>query len=171
MSRHICKKYKIIPMTREHWPSVSQIYLEGITGGHATFETAVPAWDHWDAAHHTFARLVVLVDQEVKGWAALSRSSPRKAYDGVADVTIYVGATTRGQGFGHALLEALIPESESCGIWTLQAGIFPENVASIKLHQRFGFREVGRRERIGKLNGAWRDTVLMERRSGIVGTD
>jgi phosphinothricin acetyltransferase len=162
---------KLLSLTREHWPKVREIYLAGIASGDATFETAAPAWEEWDAAHLKFARLIVSGNGEVKGWAALSRISARKAYAGVAEVSVYVASDCRGKGYGKALLEALIAESENNAIWTLQAGIFPENVASIALHRAAGFREVGRRDRIAKLNGVWRTTVLMERRSALVGIE
>jgi phosphinothricin acetyltransferase len=153
------------------WPRVSEIYLEGIATGHATFETEAPSWELWDAAHLPFARLVAWNGANVAGWAALSAVSQRCVYGGVAEVSVYVSSARRGAGIGGALLRALIEESERNGIWTLQAGIFPENSASIALHLACGFREVGRRERIGKLNGVWRDTVLLERRSKTIGTD
>jgi L-amino acid N-acyltransferase YncA len=171
MSRRIYARIELSPMKASDWPAVREVYLAGIASGNATFETTTPSWDQWDAAHLTFGRLVASGDGKMKGWAALSRVSPREAYAGVVDVSIYVAADARGQGYGHALLEALIVEAESNGIWMLQAGIFPENLASIKLHQRCGFRQVGSRERIAKLNGIWRNTVLMERRSTLVGTD
>ena len=158
-------------MRAEHWESVRAIYLEGIATGHATFETEAPDWPRWDGAHHRFARLVALADGRVAGWAALSPVSSRKAYAGVAEVSVYVGARRRGEGVGRALLEALIKESEANGVWTLQAGIFPENEASVALHLACGFREVGRRERVARLGGRWRDTVLLERRSKLVGAD
>ena len=160
----------LLSLTRKHWPKVREIYLAGIASGHATFETAAPSWEEWDAAHLNFARLIVCRDTEVKGWAALSRVSARKAYEGVAEVSVYVAADCRGQGYGKELLKGLVAGSENHAIWTLQASIFPENVASITLHRTAGFREVGRRERIAKLNGVWRTTVLMERRSIVVGT-
>jgi L-amino acid N-acyltransferase YncA len=166
MSRRM---HKIGPMSADDWPDVVRIYREGIQSGHATFETEVPSWERWDAAHLPFARLVLTVEDVVKGWAALSKASARSVYSGVAEVSVYVASESRGQGFGIALLEALIRESEANGIWTLQASIFPENTSSIALHRRFGFREVGRRERIAKLHGVWRDTVLLERRSSVVG--
>ena len=156
-------------MAAADWPDVARIYREGIDSGHATFETEVPSWEGWDAAHLPFARLVALVADEVIGWAALSRVSAREVYSGVAEVSVYVSDKSRGQGIGRVLLEALIKESESNGIWTLQASIFPENAASIRMHQRCGFREVGGRERIAKLRGVWRDTVLLEHRSRALG--
>ncbi|HVF28621.1 MAG TPA: GNAT family N-acetyltransferase [Pyrinomonadaceae bacterium] len=158
-------------MTSAHWELVRSIYLEGIATGNATFETQAPAWESWDAAHLTHSRLIVRVGGTICGWAALSRVSSRCVYGGVAEVSAYVGSNHRGKGFGRALLEALVVSSERNGIWTLQAGVFPENEASIALHEACGFREVGRRERIGKLSGRWRDTVLLERRSMIVGVD
>ena len=157
-------------MSDDDWEMVRKIYLEGIASGHATFETEAPSWVDWDANHHQFARLILKSNAEIVGWATLSRVSRRKVYEGVAEVSVYIASNARGQGFGLRLLESLIEESESHGIWTLQASIFPENIASIRLHHRCGFREVGRRERIAKLNGVWRDTVLLERRSTRVGT-
>ena len=162
---------EIRAMSAVDWETVRKIYLQGIESGHATFETQAPSWEDWDENHHQFARLVLTKNNAISGWAALSRVSRRAAYNGVAEVSVYVAAQARGQGFGLKLLQSLIEESEAHGIWTLQAGIFPENVASISLHRRCGFREVGRRERIAKLGGVWRDTLLMERRSTQVGTD
>ncbi|MGI8567360.1 MAG: GNAT family N-acetyltransferase [Pyrinomonadaceae bacterium] len=158
-------------MTSVHWASVRSIYLEGITTGNATFETQAPVWESWDAAHLPHSRLVVRAGDTIGGWAALSPVSSRCVYGGLAEVSVYVGGNHRGEGLGRSLLEALIVPSERNGIWTLQAGVFPENEASIALHAACGFREVGRRERIGKLSGRWRDTVLLERRSMIVGVD
>jgi phosphinothricin acetyltransferase len=149
---------------------VKEIYLEGIATGHATFETDAPSWEVWDDAHLGFARLVARDGQKISGWAALSPVSRREAYAGVAEVSVYVAANDRNAGVGRALLEALITESEKNGIWMLQAVVFPENAATIALHLRCGFREIGRRERIGKLNGVWRDTILLERRSPLIGT-
>jgi L-amino acid N-acyltransferase YncA len=159
-------------MLPEHWPEVRAVYVEGLATGDATFETEAPGWERWDATHLRACRLVVLAEgKRVAGWAALSPVSARKVYAGVAEVSVYVGAAFRGRGVGRMLLEALVRESESEGIWTLQAGIFPENVASVELHRSCGFRLVGRRERVGRLAGRWRDTVLLERRSQTVGTD
>jgi phosphinothricin acetyltransferase len=152
------------------WPQVREIYLEGIATGHATFETDAPSWEVWGDAHLGFARLVARDGRKIPGWAALSPVSRRQAYAGVAEVSVYVAANDRNAGVGRALLEALITESEKNGIWMLQAVVFPENAATIALHLRCGFREVGRRERIGKLNGMWRDTILLERRSLLIGT-
>ena len=167
MSRRMCN---IEAMEAVDWEMVREIYLEGIASGHATFETQAPSWDEWDANHHKFARLILRSNEEIMGWAALSGVSRRKVYEGVAEVSVYVASKAQGQGFGQRLLETLIAESENSGIWTLQASIFSENIASIRLHLSCGFREVGRRERIAKRNGVWRDTVLMERRSTSVGT-
>ena len=153
------------------WGQVAAIYQEGIATGHATFETSVPPYEQWDPAHLDVARLVARHGDAIAGWAALSPVSRRRVYAGVAEVSVYVASASRGSGLGRKLLEALIAESERHGIWTLQAGIFPENTASIALHRACGFREVGRRARIGKLNGVWRDTVLLERRSPVVGID
>src|SRR5436190_13214890 len=153
------------------WEQVRRIYLEGIAAGNATFETVTPSWEAWDAAHLPFARLVARDEDRVAGWAALSPVSQRCVYGGVAEVSVYVSQTHRHSGLGRQLLSALISESEQNGIWTLQAGMFPENVGSLTLHRRSGFREVGRRERIGKLNGVWRDTILWERRSSLVGME
>jgi L-amino acid N-acyltransferase YncA len=147
------------------WPSVAAIYAEGIATGIATFETVVPAYDAWDAAHLPGHRLVAVSRGSVVGWAALSAVSQREVYRGVAEDTIYVAESARGHGIGKALLRALASAAERAGIWTLQAAIFPENAMSIALHERCGFRVVGTRERLGKLDGAWRDVILMERRS------
>ena len=158
------------PMHETDWQQVRLIYEEGIGTGHATFETAAPAWESWDGDHLKTCRLVAKKDGSVVGWAALSPISERCAYGGVAEVSVYVAAAEWGQGIGKALLLELINESEQAGIWTLQAGIFPENKASIKLHHACGFREVGRRKRLGQLNGIWRDVCLLERRSEVAGT-
>ena len=160
----------ILPMTKKHWDAVRQIYWEGIATGKATFEESVPEWTEWDARHLPTCRLIARTGDTVLGWAALSRVSSRQVYKGVAEVSIYIAEGARGRGIGPALLTSLIAESERNGIWTLQAGIFAENATSIRLHQRAGFRIVGTRERIACLNGTWRDTLLMERRSTIVGT-
>jgi L-amino acid N-acyltransferase YncA len=159
----------IEPLLAADWPAVRAIYLEGLASGNATFETEAPSWEEWDKNHLSFARLAARDTGTVLGWAALNPVSRRQVYAGVAEVSVYVGAASLGRGIGRLLLEALVRESESHGIWTLQAGIFPENTASIVLHERCGFREVGRRERIGKLKGRWRDTMLLERRSRTVG--
>jgi phosphinothricin acetyltransferase len=159
----------IEPLAPADWDAVRRIYLEGIATGNATFEQSAPEWEKWDAGHMKTCRLVARAEDKVLGWAALSPVSGRCVYAGVAEVSVYVAEHARGRGVGDALLMALIRESERNGVWTLQAGIFPENAASIKLHQRSGFRIVGTRERPGQLNGRWRDVVLMERRSKTVG--
>jgi phosphinothricin acetyltransferase len=160
----------VMEMEPDDWNEVRAIYLEGIATGQATFETTAPSWDVWDKAHLQSPRLVAF-STRVLGWAALSHVSSRAAYFGVAEVSVYVTEAARGQGLGRMLLQALIEASEQLGIWTLQASIFPENVASISLHKKCGFREVGTRRRVAKLNGAWRDTVLLERRSETSGND
>lgn len=155
-------------MTNEDWPAVQAIYLEGIATGNATFETSAPQWEIWDVGHLKSCRLVARLEGEIVGWAALSPVSGRCVYAGVAEVSVYVAEKGRGRGVGGALLKALVEASEREGIWTLQAGIFPENQASIAIHLRCGFREVGRRERIGKMSGRWRDVLLLERRSATI---
>jgi phosphinothricin acetyltransferase len=152
-----------------HWDDVARIYEEGIATGDATFETEVPSWERWDAAHLAELRLVAVHKQHVVGWTALSAVSDRCVYGGVAEESVYVAAACRGQGVGRALLEELIRCSEAAGIWTIQTGIFPENQASLRLHERVGFRVVGIRERIGQLGAVWRDVVLLERRSPSIG--
>jgi phosphinothricin acetyltransferase len=161
--------YKITFMQPEDWAAVREIYGEGIATGNATFETELPEWEKWDSSHREDCRLVARGDEEILGWAALSPVSGRRVYAGVAEVSVYVAAAARGRGVGKALLKALIEESEPHGIWMLQAGIFPENAASISLHKSCGFREVGVRHRIGKLGDTWRDVLLLERRSLRVG--
>ena len=161
--------YAIYKMKPGHWEQVRHIYLEGIATGDATFECDAPTWEQWDAGHLTKGRLVAYADESVIGWGALSPVSSRCVYEGIAEVSVYVSRSRRGQGVGSALASAMIEDSETQGLWTLQASLFPENTASLALHLRHGFREVGRRERIGKMNGIWRDTILLERRSSIVG--
>jgi L-amino acid N-acyltransferase YncA len=151
------------------WEDVRAIYHEGIKTRNATFETEVPAWELWDRSHLPVGRLVARGSDEVEGWAALSPVSDRCCYRGVAEASVYVGSRHRNAGVGTALLRALIEASERNGIWTLQAGIFPENAASMGLVKKCGFREIGRRERLGKLDGVWRDVLLLERRSRVAG--
>ena len=153
----------------DDWPEVARIFEEGIRTGDATFETEVPTWEAWDAAHLPEHRLVAERDGLVVGWIALVPVSPRPCYAGVAEVSAYVGKEARGQGVGAELLAALIESSERAGIWTLETGVFPENAVSLGLLQRFGFRVVGTRERIGQMHGMWRDVVFLERRSEVVG--
>ena len=152
------------------WPEVARIYEDGMRTGNATFETGVPSWESWDAAHSEH-RLVAELDGKVAGWAALVPYSDRCCYSGVAEDSVYVASWAQGRGVGRALLEQLISLSEAAGIWTLQAGIFPENKASLRLHLGCGFRLVGVRERIGELDGVWRDVLLLERRSEEKGTN
>ena len=158
-------------MASGDWEAVRAIYLEGIATGHATFETDAPTWKRWDQNHFPDPRVVAVVNDRVVGWGALSSVSSRAAYAGVAEVSVYVSALARGAGIGKALLQSLITQSQAFGIWTLQASIFPENTVSLSLHESCGFRRIGRRERIAQLNGIWRDTVLLERRSDRMGTD
>jgi len=158
----------ISPLTPADWEQVRAIYLEGIASGQATFETAAPSWEQWDAAHHPFARLAARSDGRVIGWAALSPVSRRKCYAGVAEVSVYMAASFRGRGVGRRLLESVIVESERHGIWTLQGATFPSNAASLRLQKSCGFREIGRCERIAQLHGEWRDTILTERRSAVL---
>jgi len=160
----------ISSMGESDWDDVRRIYAEGIATGNATMETAPPPWESWDSAHRPDCRLVARDSGRMLGWAALSRVSERCAYGGVAEVSVYVSQEARGRGVGRRLLEELVRASEEAGVWTLQAGIFPENAASLSIHQRCGFRVVGVREKLGKLGSAWRDVALLERRSERVGT-
>lgn len=162
---------RIDPMQLDDWPAVRAIYLEGIATRQATFEIQAPSWETWNASHLPLTRLVAREAETVVGWAALSPVSGRKAYAGVAEVSVYTAESSRGAGLGRQLLEALIAESEANGIWSLQAVMFPENAGSVALHRRCGFRDVGRRERIARLDGVWRDTILLERRSRRIGID
>ncbi|MFL5340881.1 MAG: GNAT family N-acetyltransferase [Gemmataceae bacterium] len=161
--------FSIAPFTAADWDQIRSIYLDGIATGNATFETEAPTWEQWDAAHRSDGRLAARAGDDLLGWAALSPVSRRRVYAGVAEVSLYVGASHRGHGIGTALLKALIAETERLGIWTLQGGTFPENSASLRLQTACGFRIIGRRERIGCLDSVWRDTVLTERRSAVVG--
>jgi L-amino acid N-acyltransferase YncA len=156
------------PMNADDWPAVATIYAEGIASGDATFETEAPSWDAWDADHLPDHRLVALLDGEVVGWAALAPASSQCATRGVAQDSVYVADRARGRGIGTALIEALVASSEHAGIWTLECGIFPENTASIRLHERAGFRVLGVRERLGRLRGEWRDVAFLERRSPLL---
>jgi L-amino acid N-acyltransferase YncA len=152
-------------MRAEDWPAVKAIYEQGIATRQATFETEAPEWEAWDAGHHTALRLVAEEDGIVIGWAALSPVSRRECYAGVVEESVYVAEGARGRGIGIALLARLCSDADAAGIWTIQTSIFPENVASLELHRRCGFRVVGVRERIAKLDGVWRDTVMLERRT------
>jgi L-amino acid N-acyltransferase YncA len=156
------------PLQPDDWDAVAEIYWDGMRDGLATFQTEVPSWGEWDAAHLPGHRLVADLLGEVVGWAALSPASRRRCYAGVVEDSIYVARGARGLGIGRALLDALVAGSEAAGIWTIQTSIFPENRASLALHERCGFRVVGIRERIAKRDGIWRDTVFLERRSGVI---
>jgi phosphinothricin acetyltransferase len=162
---------KLRPLKKEDWPAVAEIYKQGIDTGNATFQTDIPTWEAWDSGHLKICRIVATNDDEIIGWAALTLVSGRCVYTGVAEVSVYVASSYKGQKIGTRLLESLISQSESKGFWTLQAGIFPENIGSIKLHEKLGFRQLGFREKIGKMNGIWRDTILLERRSKKVGIE
>jgi L-amino acid N-acyltransferase YncA len=153
----------------DDWPAVRTIYEEGIRSGDATFETETPSWERWDAAHPEL-RIVAEREGSVVGWAALSPASARRCYRGVGEVSVYVAEEARGAGLGRTMLAELVGRSEQAGYWTLTAGVFPENEASIRLHNACGFRAVGIRERVGELRGHWRDVVLLERRSTLIGT-
>jgi phosphinothricin acetyltransferase len=160
--------FTIADLRPEHWPEVARIYAGGIATGEATFETEVPSWEGWDESHLTGHRFVAVHDGEVVGWVAVSPVSDRCVYGGVVENSVYVAERARGGGVGRALLERLIASTEAAGVWTIQTGIFPENEASVRLHERVGFEVVGRRKRLGKLNGVWRDVLLLERRSDAV---
>ena len=155
-------------LTEDDWSAVAEIYWDGLRDGLATFETEVPSWEDWNAAHFPEHRLVAELLGEVVGWAALSPASKRRCYAGVAENSVYIAREARGRGIGRSLLEALIAGAEAAGIWTIQTSIFPENRASLALHERCGFRVVGTRERIAKRDGIWRDTVFLERRSEVI---
>ena len=155
----------IAPLTEADWPAVREIYAEGIATRNATFETEAPAWERWDATHLAGHRLLARVAGRVAGWAALSPVSDRCAYAGVAENSVYVAAWAQRRGVGRALLQALLRGADAGGIWTVQTGIFPENAASLALHRACGFRVVGTRERIGQLDGRWRDVLFLERRA------
>lgn len=155
-------------LRQEHWPEVARIYADGIATGNATFETEVPSWERWDAAHLAAHRFVALCGDRVVGWVAVSPVSDRCVYGGVVENSVYVAEQARGRGVGRTLLERLIASTEAARIWTIQTGVFPENEASVRLHERVGFELVGRRRRLGKLHDVWRDILLLERRSPVV---
>ncbi len=159
----------IEPLEASHWPRVRDIFVEGIESGNATFETEAPEWEVWDEGHLQACRYVAVDHGRVLGWSALSPVSDRCAYTGVGEVSVYVAADARGKGVGTRLMEALVEGSEALGYWTLQAGVFPENDASVRVHTRAGFRLVGRRSALGQMDGVWRDVLLLERRSETVG--
>jgi len=156
---------EIRPMTTGDWPAVQAIYAESIAARDATFETAPPDYAAFDAGHHAAHRFVAVDDGELLGWVALAPTSSRACYAGVAANSVYVAGHARERGVGSALMQALLASADAGGIWTIQAGMFPENAASLALHERHGFRLVGRFERIAQLDGVWRDTVLLERRA------
>ena len=160
---------RVRPLTKSDWEDVRAIYIQGISTGNATFEPKAPSWDRWHGGHLHDCRLVAEESRKDVGWAALSSVSDRCVYAGVAETSIYISEAARGRGVGKALLRRLVEGSEQAGIWMLQAGVFPENKASIALHESCGFRVVGLRERLGKLNEVWRDVFLLERRSKVVG--
>ncbi len=155
------------PIQATHYPDIRRIYEEGIATGHATFQTEGTDWDTWNNSHLQHSRFIAIADGIVVGWVALSSVSSRCVYAGVAELSVYVGAGQRGKGIGDALLQQAIAESEKNGIWTLQSGIFPENTASVLIHEKNGFRVVGVREKIGKMGDIWRDNLLLERRNGL----
>jgi L-amino acid N-acyltransferase YncA len=162
---------EVIQLLQTHWPAVRNIYLQGIATKQATFQTDSPSWEDWDQSHVDNLRYVAVLNGQIVGWAALSPVSSRCVYAGVCEVSIYVQEGNRGQGVGATLLQSLITNSERNNIWTLQSGIFPENISSIALHEKFGFRKIGLREKVGKMDGIWRDVLLMERRSKLIGQD
>ncbi|AWX44892.1 Phosphinothricin acetyltransferase [Flagellimonas maritima] len=157
-------------MKASDWKQVSQIYEQGIATGLATFEQQIPSYESWDNAHVKECRIIAISSAKILGWAALSPVSSRCVYGGVGEVSVYVASNSKGKGVGRLLLEQLISESETAGFWTLQSGIFPDNESSIALHKKTGFRYIGKRERIGKINGEWKDNLLFEKRSEVVGT-
>ena len=165
MSSVPATELRVEPMRADDWPAVREIYLEGIATGEATFETGAPSWEGWDAAHLPELRFVARHEGVVVGWVAASPVSERCVYRGVVEHSVYVAAAARGRGTGRRLLETLIAATDAAGIWTIQSGIFPENGASLALHEACGFRRVGVRERIGQLDGRWRDVILLERRA------
>ena len=160
------------PLVPEDWPSVEEIYRQGIESGDATFETEVPDWESWNAARSPDCRIVAEVDGSVVGYGGLSPVSKRPVYSGVREVMIYIAASARGLGVGGRLLRRVVDATEALGIWTLQAGIFPENKASIRIFEKVGFKVLGTHDRLGRFHdGRWRDVVLMERRSRVAGID
>lgn len=165
------KSLEIDVMSSNHWSEIAAIYQEGIQTGYATFEKEIPTWEKWNNSHLESCRLIALMDNQIVGWAALSPVSFRCVYGGVAEVSIYISKNHRGQNIGNILLKKLIKESEKNEIWTLQSGVFRENIESIKLHENLGFRQIGFREKVGKLDGVWKDNILFERRSKIIGID
>jgi L-amino acid N-acyltransferase YncA len=160
--------FELRPLGRGDWPAAADIYWDGMRDGLSTFETEVPSWEAWDRQHHRDHRLVADLLGDIVGWAALAPVSTRRCYAGIAENSVYVARTARGLGIGRALLEALIAGGEAAGIWTIQTSVFPENRASLALHETCGFRVIGVRKRIARRDGVWRDTVFLERRSEVV---
>jgi L-amino acid N-acyltransferase YncA len=160
---------EIIAMLDSHWDAVKLIYTQGMATGNATFQTEAPTWEQWNNGHLMHSRIVAINNKEVVGWAALSPVSTRLVYAGVAEVSIYIADDNKGKGIGNLVLKELIFQSEVNGIWTLQAGIFPENIASVTLHIKNGFKVIGTKEKIGKMKNVWRDNFFLERRSKIIG--
>lgn len=165
------KNLRFRPIEKKDWPRISEIYALGITTGNATFQEEIPSWENWNKTHIIPCRILVEIDTQIIGWAALSLVSSRYVYRGVSEISIYIDPCFSGKKIGVSLLQKLILASEKQGFWTLQAGIFPENTASLTIHKHLGFRTIGKRERVGKLKGVWRDTVLLERRSLVIGVD
>ena len=165
----IAANMNLVNISEENYPEVARIYGEGLLTGTATFETTIPSWEKWNSGHLSFGRIIAIEENNYLGWASLSPVSSRCVYGGVAEVSVYVSEVARGKGVGEFLLKNLIEISEENNIWTLQSGIFRDNVASHKLHMKCGFREVGYKEKVGQLRGVWKDNVLLERRSKIVG--
>ena len=161
----------ITPLTKNHWTEVKTIYEQGLKTRVATFETESPSWEEWTQSHLSICRFVVLEHNQVIGWIAVSAVSSRCVYGGVAEISVYVHEEHRGKGIGKLLLAEVITESENNGYWMLQAGIMPANVGSVKLHESLGFRIVGYREKISKVDSVWQDNLLLERRSKVVGVD
>lgn len=162
---------QIREMQEADWDSVARIYADGMATGIATFEQELPKYEDWDAAHMKTCRLVATHNNKILGWAALSPVSSRCVYGGVGEVSVYIDPNSQGMGVGKKLMKKLIEESENTGLWTLQSGIFPANIPSVKLHETVGFRYIGKREKVGKINGQWKDNLLFERRSKIVGIE
>ena len=169
--RPITSEIRIRPIISDDWDAVANIYEEGINTGFATFETQVPTYHAWDSAHLKSCRIIASYRNSILGWSALSPVSRRRVYSGVAEVSVYVGKNDRGKGVGLLLMQTLISQSEKQGLWTLQSSIFPENIGSIRLHEKTGFRYIGKRVKVSKLNGIWKDNLLFERRSMSIGVN